>query len=61
MKKVSINLWPESQPCIGCKQGSLIMDVSKYGHSAYICDLGICPDGKTEEGCSKCELKPEEE
>jgi len=58
--QVEVIQWPESQACVGCKHGSLVNDTEKYGGSAYICELGIEPDGKEEEGCSKCELKPEE-
>jgi len=59
--KVEIIQWPESQVCVGCKHGSLIDDTEKYGSSAYICELDISPDGKGNEGCSKCEIKSLEE
>lgn len=50
---VKINTWPESQMCIGCKQGALVNDTAKYGPAAYICDLAMSPDGVGEEGCSE--------
>lgn len=56
---VKINIWPESQVCVGCKHGDLIVDTKKYGSSAYICELTMSPDGAGDEGCSECEVVPQ--
>lgn len=51
--KAEIIQWPDSQACVGCVHGSLILDTEKFGSSAYICSISFYPDGKGEVGCSK--------
>ena len=58
---VEVIVWPESQVCVGCVHGSLILDEDKYGSSAYICELEMVPDGNGDEGCSQCILVDLEE
>ena len=51
--KPVIHVWPESQICTGCPNGTLLnseADLEKYGMSAYQCKVGAQHNG---EDCSK--------
>ena len=34
---VTVNTWPDSQSCMSCKDGALLVDKEPFGKCAYIC------------------------